>query len=190
MTRNRNTLSLLLGATLGVALAAASASAQEKFRGLEPLTQMASATPFGVDRGLGRPVVLSRSDLESPLNRVRSFDSEPTLAPAAAPPIADPAFKSVLLTPHDSTGRPIQPLYEPPPDEPAEQSLPPAGGTLKVLGTQPSKGPGVGTAKGNSPVRNSPPQPPKAQVARAAPAQSPPKFGPAEIGAVRAFSRF
>ena len=57
---------------------------------------------------LGRPVIVTRSDVESPLGRVRSLDLEPTTAGSVHR--ADPAFKAVLLTPRESTGRPAQPV--------------------------------------------------------------------------------
>ena len=63
---------------------------------------------------LGKPVLVSRADVEFPLGRVRSFQLDAS-SNTGESRVADPAFKAVLLTPRESTGRPVQPvipLYE------------------------------------------------------------------------------
>lgn len=54
---------------------------------------------------VGRAVILSRSDVESALVRVRRIELNAGDAPDRR--TADPAFKAILLTPRDSTGRPV-----------------------------------------------------------------------------------
>jgi hypothetical protein len=200
---------LLLGLSFFAAAAVTNAAAQDVSRGLEPLLKVASAMPFGAERGLGSPVVFSRTDVETPLTRIRSLSADPgaphdlgsaganTEAGAA---LADPAFKAVLLTPRGSTGRPVQPTYEPPPEEevpvgPAtaprqEASLPPATRheikPLPQMRHEPSS-PSVNRPNGNQ--RSAPAARPKpAPVATAR--RDGPKGGPAEIAATRAFTRF
>ena len=58
---------------------------------------------------LGKPVLVSRADVESPLGRVRSFQLDAS-SNTGESRVADPAFKAVLLTPRESTGRPVQPV--------------------------------------------------------------------------------
>jgi len=59
---------------------------------------------------LGRPVILSRADVESPLGRARGLVEVDSLSLSTQSRPADPAFKAVLLTPRESTGRPAQPI--------------------------------------------------------------------------------
>src|SRR6516225_8881163 len=67
---------------------------------IEPQHQISSAL-------LGKPVLVSRSDVESSSARARSVAIiEGPNQPQT--PVADPAFKAVLLTPRGSTGRPVQ----------------------------------------------------------------------------------
>src|SRR5262249_7552428 len=58
---------------------------------------------------LGKPVLVSRADVESPLARVRSLQFDASSSSSESR-VADPAFKAVLLTPRESTGRPVQPI--------------------------------------------------------------------------------
>jgi hypothetical protein len=201
---------LLLGLSFFAAAAVTNAAAQDVSRGLEPLLKVASAMPFGAERGLGSPVVFSRTDVETPLTRIRSLSADPgapndlgsaganTEARAA---LADPAFKSVLLTPRGSTGRPVQPTYEPPPEVavpvgPAtaprqEASLPPATRheikPLPQMRHEPSplsvNRPNIGNQRSAPAAR---PKPAPVATAR----REGPKGGPAEIAATRAFTRF
>jgi hypothetical protein len=209
MASKGGTRLLLLGLGFFATAAVTNAGAQEVPRGLEPLLKVASATPFGAERGLGSPVVFSRTDVETPLTRIRSLSADPGARPdlgsvgastEASAALADPAFKAVLLTPRGSTGRPVQPTYEPPPEEevpvgPAtaprqEASLPP--GTRPEIKPLPqmrheSSPPSVNRPVGNQ--RSAPATRPKpAPVATAR--REGPKGGPAEIAATRAFTRF
>src|SRR5262245_59223792 len=59
---------------------------------------------------LGRPVILTRADVESPLGRARGLEVDTAAIASQSRPSADPAFKAVLLTPRESTGRPSQPI--------------------------------------------------------------------------------
>src|ERR1700730_14905673 len=74
-----------------------------------PSLQFASAEPGNpaVAGLLGKPVLVSRSDVETSGARVRSVEIIDGPSPIQSP-AADPAFKAVLLTPRGSTGRPIQ----------------------------------------------------------------------------------
>src|SRR5262249_8523125 len=82
---------------------------------------------------LGGPVMVTRADVESPLGRVRSpeLDGSATGETRAADP--DPAFKAVLLTPRESTGRPVQPIA---PDETELQATAPKHDTTQKDGSR------------------------------------------------------
>jgi len=201
MTPTRETGLLLLGLLL--AGSTTGAAAQDRNRGLEPAVQMASATPFTVERGLGSPIVFSRTDVESPLARIRTWNSDPasstlgleTETGNATPevsPLADPAFKSVLLTPRSSTGRPVQPTYEPPPEAPAEAppparkeaSLPPPHVPQQLRPLPQMRHESAAPATSNPKPRNE-------RSARATSVRPEgPKGSPADIAATRAFTRF
>jgi hypothetical protein len=100
---------------------------------------------------LGRPVLVSRSDVQSSSARARSIE---VIDGPSSPqtPIADPAFKTVLLTPRGSTGRPVQidmgnipqslepvPAKEPPPAPmPAAATPPPASPPALPAETSPA----------------------------------------------------
>ena len=195
MTSRSNTIRIFVSVTSGAILAATSALAQNAPKGSETLTQIASAAPV-LSRGLGSPVVLSRSDVESPLIRIRSIDSEVVIA-STATSTADPAFKAVVLTPRGSTGRPVQPLYEPPAVE--EQTETPAAtgpAPTKQASLPPPSSPSSASPRSIPPAAKPKPvvhvapaaaAPRVAQAPRAAPA---PKFGAAEVAATRAFTRF
>lgn len=71
--------------------------------------QLASVESSGQSaRGLlGKPVLVSRSDVEASFARIRGgITANESLQ--LVQPLADPAFKAVLLTPRESTGRPVQ----------------------------------------------------------------------------------
>ncbi len=157
---------------------------------------------------LGKPVLVSRSDVA----RVRG-GAIPDNPVQAAPPVADPAFKAVLLTPRESTGRPVQIGMPALPDEPVAGpsvaqpntaakppvSLPPAASL------NPSAPASVESTPGSAPKAHVLPNPvsrsrlsPHPAVARSETASrrkaiEPPartSYGAAEIAASRAFTRF
>jgi hypothetical protein len=140
---------------------------------------------------LGVPVVVSRSDIESPSRRIGA--PEPS-GPVENERPSDPAFKGVLLTPRESTGRPAQPNVE---DGKFELTSAPATDVARPVpasAAHPSDEEGrPSRPKVNATRPPSAPTPPKAQVAvqkqpaAVAPAR---KFGAAEIAATRAFTRF
>jgi hypothetical protein len=161
---------------------------------------------------LGRPVIVTRADVESPLGRARGLEVDVAAVNSASRP-ADPAFKAVLLTPRESTGRPAQPIL---PDltasEPEARPVAPAASTPSTMtlashpgptGAQPlapSAGervlpkPSAGRPKRKdaaphpAPVRTATRTEPPARKA-ALPAAAP-RVGAGEIAATRAFTRF
>jgi hypothetical protein len=168
---------------------------------------------------LGRPVVVTRADLESPLGRVRGL--EPDTDTTGQLRQADPAFKAILLTPRGSTGRPAQPimpdvvLTEPevkqtttepevkktstePDSKPHGMKLqshnlsapvtPPPNAMKERATARPSQQPAKSKEAAAVAVRGTAP-PPRAPVRNVASAPAP-RFGAAEIGATRAFTRF
>jgi len=195
---------LLLGSSAGTAADPdSSAPARVKIA-----ARSVDADPAGF--ALGRPVIVTRADLESPLGRIRGLEADTS----ASGPVrqADPAFKAILLTPRDSTGRPAQPilpdvvLTEPEikqttaePDSKQESGiklgshnvsdpvkpLPNAQKerTIPRPSTQQSRNPKEVAA---APPRATAPRVP----ARAAATATAPRFGAAEIAATRAFTRF
>jgi hypothetical protein len=176
---------------------------------------------------LGRPVIVTRADLESPLGRVRGLERETgTSGPIRE---ADPAFKAILLTPRDSTGRPAQPilpdvvLTEPEVKPPTAEPDPKQQGGFKLQShnlsdpvaptpTAPKQPIPPSATKEHSSPRPSAPLPKQSKQAVPVPARAPapvpaaapaprapvrttasapaPRFGAAEIGATRAFTRF
>ena len=158
---------------------------------------------------MGRPVILTRADVASPLGRARGLEVD-TAAVSSQSRLADPAFKAVLLTPRESTGRPAQPILpdltatEPAaqsvaaaPDKPgilklashpegAEVSAPPPSAVQRVLPKQAATPPQKKDAA--PPVRTAVRSEAPARKA-AAPAAAP-RFGAGEIAATRAFTRF
>jgi hypothetical protein len=156
-------------------------------------------------RTLGSPVVVTRSDVESPLGRVRSLELDPTTNPL--PRSADPAFKAVMLTPRESTGRPAQPAapdittVEPEPPRPKDgmklQSHSPAD-VESEKPVAPPKERGQPRPTTQQPKRvivreaAAAPRPAVAAPAprAAAPRAAAPRYGAAEIAASRAFTRF
>ena len=158
---------------------------------------------------LGKPVLVSRADVESPLGRVRSFQLDAS-SNTGESRVADPAFKAVLLTPRESTGRPVQPvipLYElasgtphvTPADAPPTKGQAP---TVKTEPTTPAKPQPKQIASKPPASRPTPATPQHAAaggantppVARRAAKPAEPKsgggFARAEIAATRAFTRF
>lgn len=155
---------------------------------------------------LGRPVVVTRADVESPLARVRSIELDASTS-SGDPRPADPAFKAVLLTPRESTGRPAQPLMpEIPVSEPGAElaSVDPDDRPDAAPKPRQNPAPSTATRERAVPLPSSRQPPPKmaavAPTARVAaspqvPARKPaaapaPRFGAAEIAATRAFTRF
>src|SRR5262245_59101026 len=210
---------------------AASANAADPSSPSPPRVKVAArsvdADPAGFT--LGRPVIDTRADLESPLGRVRGFDREPDTTESGPHAPADPAFKAILLTPRGSTGRPVQPilpdvvLTEPEKKQPtAEPDAKKQGGfnlqshnlsdPLTPTPTAPKEQVPASATKEHSTPRPSAQQPKQSKQAVAAPARAAapvpaaappprapvrntasapaPRFGAAEIGATRAFTRF
>jgi len=163
---------------------------------------------------VGKPVVVSRFDTEASVSRVREMKIlENSAESGASTPTADPAFKAVFLTPRGSTGRPVpiqmagltrpeedvkkvdeEPTKEIKQPEPASTS-----GALNsqekavpkpaVVSTPPSRlGPAVSKSATNRQNLRSP-QPKTAPHPKVAGSERP-NYGAAEIGAVRAFTRF
>jgi hypothetical protein len=185
----------LLGAHVAAAQTAAAEPTPIRLasRSLEPVPA----------RTLGSPVVVSRSDVESPLGRVRSLEFDTTTN--APPRAADPAFKAVLLTPRESTGRPAQPAVPDITTVEPEQPKPKEGMKLQSHSptaveaekpVAPPKERGQPRPTTQQPkrvtVREAAAAPRVARPAAAAPAPraAAPRFGAAEIAASRAFTRF
>ena len=185
----------LLGA--GVAAAAEPAAAEPA-----PIRLASRSVDAVPARALGTPVVVTRSDVESPLGRVRSLEFDTTTN--GPPRAADPAFKAVLLTPRESTGRPAQPVapdlttVEPEPTQPKDSMKLQSYSPVDV---EPEKPVAPPTQRGQprpttqQPKRvtvreaTAPPRAPRPAVAAPAP-RAAPRFGAAEIAASRAFTRF
>ena len=163
---------------------------------------------------LGRPVILTRADVESPLGRARGLVEVDTASLSSQSRPADPAFKAVLLTPRELTGRPAQPILpdltvtEPAakpvataPDKPGTMTLashpegaevsastPPPSAVQRVLPKPAAAPPQKKEAASPPPVRTAVRSEAPARKA-AAPAAAP-RFGANEIAATRAFTRF
>jgi hypothetical protein len=165
---------------------------------LERRIQITLASPDTIYRAsvrVGHPVVVSRADVESPKSRIRSLEAgDAGSESAASTPVADPAFKAVLLTPRASTGRPIQPQgIELASVDPAEALAP----------AQPSKadpGPSIRKAPAASKTKQQP-KPKPTRLTKTSKGSSggtqarpkggsSPKFGRTAIEASRAFTRF
>jgi hypothetical protein len=142
----------------------------------------ATTVSRGLEREVGKaisglPLLISKADVEAPLTRVRQIESDDSISSAARP--VDPAFKAVVLTPPESMDRPVQPS--------------PGGPVLfdfeKALKNEYSTG--ARAAKPKTPVVFPPPSPQSAQGAKTAASTTPPRsFGPADIAATRAMTRF
>jgi hypothetical protein len=150
---------------------------------------------------LGKPVVVSRSDVETSGARVRSVEIIDGPSPIQSS-AADPAFKAVLLTPRGSTGRPIQTLLanlpdvpEPvakEPEHPRVQSPSLASTNARIVPEPSSVHERVParpierlapTTRSAASIQKSAPRPKTTQPDR-------PSYGTAEIAATRAFTRF
>jgi hypothetical protein len=149
---------------------------------------------------LGKPVVVSRSDVESSVARVRSVEiiDGPSRVQS---PTADPAFKAVLLTPRGSTGRPIQmqmanlpDIQEPVAKEPETSSLAPPKPSAPVTTAKIVPEPSVNQRVSVPPVLRAAPTTrsatPKSNPLPKAIQPARPSYGPTEIAASRAFTRF
>jgi tetratricopeptide (TPR) repeat protein len=163
---------------------------------------------------VGKPVVVSRFDTEASASRIRSVKIlEDSADATASTPTADPAFKAVFLTPLGSMGRPvpIQMVGLTKPEEDLkkvdevptkETKQPEPASTSGALNSQ-EKAVAKPVVSSSPPSRPRPPggkseikrqslrSPEPRTVARprvAGPER--PRYGTAEIGAVRAFTRF
>lgn len=132
----------------------------------------------------GLPLLISKADVEAPLTRVRRIESDD--APSSASPPADPAFKAVVLTPPESTDRPVQPNPGGPvifdsEKTPHKQEY---GSVAPIVKPKPSAVlPDV-----RSPASTSPQS---AQGPKTAASAPPPRsFGPSDIAGTRALTRF
>lgn len=167
---------------------------------------------------LGKPVVVTRSDVESPLGRVRSLEFDTPASGPVRP--ADPAFKAVLLTPRESTGRPAQPIMPDnniTPDASAVDPAPPGAPAkpdpkqkegMRLQSYSPADAEAAKPPAPAKPLAQPRPStqqpkreravvataPPHVAPRPAAPAPAPraaaPRYGAAEIAATRAFTRF
>ena len=204
----RSPIRQVLMAMWGLALASSSG-----FAGDADSTDAARALPKAVPArinvaALGKPVIVSRADVESPLGRVRSLQLDAS-AQTGETRVADPAFKAVLLTPQESTGRPVQPiipLHEltsgVPHSTPADaEATKVQAATEKAAPARPAKAQPTRTA--SKPPASRPtfaaPKQAIAGAANLAVAKRPTKpvepksaggFGRSEIAATRAFTRF
>ena len=136
------------------------------------------------DRAIsGLPLLISKADVEAPLTRVRQIDSDDSLGTPSQP--VDPAFKAVVLTPPESTDRPIQPSPGPVDSEKTlhKQEYGSAGPALKPK--PPAVLPDVRSSPATSPAQAFP-----AQAAKTAASTPPRSFGPADIAGTRALTRF
>jgi hypothetical protein len=198
MTKMWNKSSALRGFLLASSLlTAAPAIALDEPPAATPPVKVA-ARSIQTDQGaftLGAPVVVSRSDVESPVRRVGSPEFN---APVENARVPDPAFKGVLLTPRESTGRPAQPNIG---EENYQVASAPSSSADEPRPLEDHRN----QRKGNiapAPSRPTPDkpagrqQPAKAstaaapQPAKTATTVAPRRFGPAEIAATRAFTRF
>ena len=179
------------------------AVAQELLERQVQITLVTSELIHKASIGVGQPVVVSRADLESPFVRIRSIEEDVSARLPAS--TADPAFKAVLLTPRASTGRPVQPqLANLGVPEDAEIDPPPSsnasGAQKSATGTPPTSVKKPPPPASRSQQKSAqPPAPAPSRTAIARPAQrlaavaaqaSAPRYGAAEIQAVRAFTRF
>lgn len=114
---------------------------------------------------LGRPVLVSRTDVEASIARIRGGAILDEVA-QPTPPLADPAFKAVLLTPRESTGRPVQIEMSPPPDAPA---------AIQSVALPNAASP----AKAEPPIAS--PQPPTSSASLLPPAASPNPSDPKNV---------
>lgn len=168
-----------------------------------PSLQFASAEPGNpaVAGLLGKPVLVSRSDVETSGARVRSVEIIDGPSPIQSP-AADPAFKAVLLTPRGSTGRPIPTqmanlptdVPEPVAKAPEPPAMPPpslASTKANIVPESPAHERVTArpverltpTTRSAVPIQKAAPRPKAAQPER-------PSYGAAEIAASRAFTRF
>jgi hypothetical protein len=161
-------------------------------------------------------VLISRADIESPLTRVRRVE----LIDAVENEVqggADPAFKAVLLTPRESTGRPMQPALaglvvidkadapqseKTPEKQESNATTPGAAFHLqnapdptskdhlndKVRPREEPKAKQLATIPEARSVASTPPQ--TVHGPKTAASTPPRSFGPADIAATRAFTRF
>jgi hypothetical protein len=200
MSRQRRKFNACLVAVALLATDTCNAVAQDVPR---PSLQFASAEAgYQTTSGLlGRPVLVSRSDVETSGARVRSVEIIDGPSPIQSP-AADPAFKAVLLTPRGSTGRPIptqlaslpdvqEPIAKEP-ESPAGPSPAAVSSTTAKIVPEPSAHDRVParpverlapTTRSAMPIQKPASRPKTAQPER-------PSYGTAEIAATRAFTRF
>jgi hypothetical protein len=141
---------------------------------------------------VGSAVIVTRTDVESPLGRVRALDTDgnPKLLPLVEP---DPAFKSVILTPSNSTGRDPSVVDIPDiPDTPGATTAPPRHPSETPnngrKGPAPKASPNT---RGGPTLASAPSKPEHPRIIEHQQQRAPAtRFGNAEIGAVRAFTRF
>jgi hypothetical protein len=142
-------------------------------------------------RGLGRevdkaisglPLLVSKADVEAPLTRVRQIESDDSPSSASRP--EDPAFKAVVLTPPESTDRPVQPNPGGPVIDSEKTLQKPEYGSAApaVKPKPPAVSPDVRSSASTSPQ--------SAQGAKTAASAPPRSFGPSDIAGTRALTRF
>jgi hypothetical protein len=136
-----------------------------------------------VDKAIsGLPLLISKADVEAPLTRVRQIESDDSLSSASRP--VDPAFKAVVLTPPESTDRPVQPNAGGPVIFDSEKLQKPEYGSAAPAAKPkpPAVLPDVRSSASTSPQ--------SAQGAKTATSAPPRSFGPSDIAGTRALTRF
>ena len=139
---------------------------------------------------IGSAAIVTRADVESPLGRVRPLntDGNPRLPSLAEP---DPAFKSVILTPSNSTGRDPSVLDIPDTPDTPEAATPaprlPSGTPNQGRKGVPRASPNT---RGGPALASVPSKPEHPRIIEHQQQRAPaPRFGNMEIGAARAFTR-
>jgi len=133
----------------------------------------------------GLPLLISKADVEAPLSRVRQIESDDSLSTPSQP--VDPAFKAVVLTPPESTDRPVQPNPGPVIFDSEKTPHKQEYGSAPVLKPKP---PAVLPDVRSSPATSSAQATSPAPGAKTAASTPPRSFGPADIAGTRALTRF
>jgi hypothetical protein len=145
-----------------------------------------------VDKAIsGLPLLISKADVEAPLTRVRQIESDDSLSSASRP--VDPAFKAVVLTPPESTDRPVQPNAGGPVNFDSEKTLQKqeyGSAAPAVKPKPPAVLPDVRSSASASPQSAQTTSPQSAQGAKTATSAPPRSFGPSDIAGTRALTRF
>jgi hypothetical protein len=145
-----------------------------------------------VDKAIsGLPLLISKADVEARLTRVRQIESDDSLSSASRP--VDPAFKAVVLTPPESTDRPVQPNAGGPVNFDSEKTLQKqeyGSAAPAVKPKPPAVLPDVRSSASASPQSAQTTSPQSGQGAKTATSAPPRSFGPSDIAGTRALTRF